>query len=544
MRSPAARSPVVHFCASCDGPPDSVSSARTARQQQPQSASTSSSSLSRSSTPPTEVSEASEFALPPETEQSRRRREQSDAASAAIGQRLLKGWAMLAEECPASTCFGVPLVRPPKVGGEKDPRMECVICGSVYLSEVDAAGRESLVVQNQTHAASEPPAAVPVQAPIVPQPSPPSSQPPAVLPSTAKTALEQSASSLEDALRVLTSRLTTLTAGQADSSSIANAADAITKIVQALTQLNDVQPTFVPTGTDAQGRSGFHSTPNLLDQSAYPHEPLAQSWTPPSALRAREFSENGSWRSYNSNTFSGHRFPEAQQPIGQHEPTSPAFGPRMEALFMERASPLSELADWTSAQSRSSRPLADLPAAPPMAEDWSGSSRRGSIASRDAPSIPEPIPHYRPSSPERLPAVVEPRREHRDRKASRDRDKDGGGSPGTYYIVPAGVNVIFQDQAGREITRVGDFENQERPTVDDRDPPRTDEGRRSRNAEEGHGRRRHHHEFRTKHRESKDTHRSHSPSSDRSYRSSEPTIILIDKYGRQIPITPYGGRGS
>ncbi|KAF7313729.1 hypothetical protein HMN09_00530000 [Mycena chlorophos] len=243
MRSPAARSPVVHFCASCDGPPDSVSSARTVRQQQPQSASTSSSSLSRSSTPPTEVSEASEFALPPETEQSRRRREQSDAASAAIGQRLLKGWAMLAEECPASTCFGVPLVRPPKVGGEKDPRMECVICGSVYLSEVDAAGRESLVVQNQTHAAPEHPAAVPVQAPVVPQPSqqtaPLSSQ--AVLPSMAKTALEQSAFSLEDALRVLTSRLTTLTAGQADSSSIANAADAITKVVQALTQVKQLQ---------------------------------------------------------------------------------------------------------------------------------------------------------------------------------------------------------------------------------------------------------------------------------------------------------------
>ncbi|KAF7313728.1 hypothetical protein HMN09_00529900 [Mycena chlorophos] len=271
----------------------------------------------------------------------------------------------------------------------------------------------------------------------------------------------------------------------------------------------------------------FIAHPNLLDQSAYPREPLAQSWTPPSALRAREFSENGSWRSYNSNTFSGHRFPEAQQPIGQHEPTSPAFGPRMEALFMERASPLSELADWTSAQSRSSRPLVDvsicnarlsfallttiqLPAAPPMAEDWSGSSRRGSIASQDAPSIPEPIPHYRPSSPERLPAVVEARREHRDKKASRDRDKDGGGSPGTYYIVPAGVNVIFQDQAGREITRVGDFENQERPPVDDREPPRTDEGRRSRNAEEGHGRRRHHHELRTKHRESKDTYRSQS----------------------------------
>jgi hypothetical protein len=83
-----------------------------------------------------------------ETEESRRRREQSDEASAAIGQRLLKvdegsngfgsiiqhfwdlfqGWAMLADECPNARCFGVPLVRPPKAGGEKDPRKVPSMC--------------------------------------------------------------------------------------------------------------------------------------------------------------------------------------------------------------------------------------------------------------------------------------------------------------------------------------------------------------------------------------------------------------------------------
>ena len=36
-------------------------------------------------------------------------------------QLLLKGWAMLADECPNPRCFGVPLVRPPLVGG-RDPR--------------------------------------------------------------------------------------------------------------------------------------------------------------------------------------------------------------------------------------------------------------------------------------------------------------------------------------------------------------------------------------------------------------------------------------
>lgn len=96
--------------------------------------------MSRASTPPTEISSglsSPTFALPVETAESVRRRQQSDAASAEIGKRLLKvhnviffscaflknlkGWAMLADECPNSRCFGVPLVRPPLAGG-KDPK--------------------------------------------------------------------------------------------------------------------------------------------------------------------------------------------------------------------------------------------------------------------------------------------------------------------------------------------------------------------------------------------------------------------------------------
>lgn len=57
-----------------------------------------------------------------DTEDIRRRREQSDRASQEIGNRLLQGWAMLADECPGPTCYGVPLVRPPKAGGQKDSR--------------------------------------------------------------------------------------------------------------------------------------------------------------------------------------------------------------------------------------------------------------------------------------------------------------------------------------------------------------------------------------------------------------------------------------
>ena len=74
---------------------------------------------------------------------------------------------MLAEECPNSACFGVPLVRPPKAGGGKDSRkvhhsrtlraarllnttsQECVICHGVYVSEKGASGYENLVALGQ-----------------------------------------------------------------------------------------------------------------------------------------------------------------------------------------------------------------------------------------------------------------------------------------------------------------------------------------------------------------------------------------------------------
>ncbi len=150
MRSPAARSRPEIFCVRCDGGPLGnegeyrallESSAKlkaalpSARKEVPtrsivsqvseaatvhtESAS-SGSHRSRASTPPTDVSEPPHNAvddfgpLPPPTEEALQRRAQLDHASAEIAKLLLRGYAMLAEECPNPTCYGVPLVRPPK----------------------------------------------------------------------------------------------------------------------------------------------------------------------------------------------------------------------------------------------------------------------------------------------------------------------------------------------------------------------------------------------------------------------------------------------
>ncbi|CAE6522015.1 unnamed protein product [Rhizoctonia solani] len=94
---------------------------------------------SRDSTPATEISApgSDDFVLPPPSEETLRRRAQSDRASAEIGSRMLKGWAMLAEECPNDECWAIPLVRHPRArpGAEPDPRKECVICGTVYVND-------------------------------------------------------------------------------------------------------------------------------------------------------------------------------------------------------------------------------------------------------------------------------------------------------------------------------------------------------------------------------------------------------------------------
>ncbi|KAH7344589.1 hypothetical protein B0J17DRAFT_6948 [Rhizoctonia solani] len=105
---------------------------------------------SRDSTPATNISPvgSDDFVLPPPSEETLRRRAQSDRASTEIGNRMLKGWAMLAEECPNDECWAIPLVRFPRVrpGAEPDPRKECVICGTVYVNDENG----ELVAQRAT----------------------------------------------------------------------------------------------------------------------------------------------------------------------------------------------------------------------------------------------------------------------------------------------------------------------------------------------------------------------------------------------------------
>ncbi|KAI0285069.1 hypothetical protein BGY98DRAFT_450964 [Russula aff. rugulosa BPL654] len=151
LRSPDGHNPVTWFCTSCKGDGTRGLGAGLSEQQHLSSPSLASSThYSRSSTPPTEESHdpnSITFALPVETEESIRRRQQSDFASSEIGKRLLKGWAMLADECPRNTCYGIPLVRPPTAGRDKDPRKECVVCGTIYVTETEkkAQGRGPLV---------------------------------------------------------------------------------------------------------------------------------------------------------------------------------------------------------------------------------------------------------------------------------------------------------------------------------------------------------------------------------------------------------------
>jgi len=230
--------------------------------------------MSGRSTPPTEVSStlsSPTFAVPVDTEEILRRRQQSDRASTEIGNRLLKGWAMLADECPGETCFGVPLVRPPKPGGGKDPRKECVICGTTYVDEKDVNGWDRLVrVSDLPGPSSEPaPAQVPANdrakgkdisssealpPPINPQknafnitsgtPASGSVKHETLLTSgSTDAALEASIGALEKTLHALSKRLTSLATEQlvVDPASISQTAEAITKVSGALTQVKQLQ---------------------------------------------------------------------------------------------------------------------------------------------------------------------------------------------------------------------------------------------------------------------------------------------------------------
>ncbi|KAH8118448.1 hypothetical protein DFH11DRAFT_1502992 [Phellopilus nigrolimitatus] len=284
MRSPKSYTPSCMFCANCDGDPQislltsmpdkhAISSgSRPALLRHPSPSITQSSSThSRSSTPPTDISSvlsSPTFALPVDTAETIRRRQQSDAASAEIGRRLLRGWAMLADECPNVRCYGVPLVRPPLVGG-KDPRKECVACGTVYIDEKDVRGWERLVAVGPPEPLVSPAGAghnnaeVPIVDPLDAYPS--SSQAKgkakAVKSSSSRAsvrliirmpndkltqyvqALRATTTALELALHSLSQRLTSLSSSLTaiDPGAIAHTADAIGKILQTLAQVEKLR---------------------------------------------------------------------------------------------------------------------------------------------------------------------------------------------------------------------------------------------------------------------------------------------------------------
>ncbi|KAI0321884.1 hypothetical protein OF83DRAFT_133147 [Amylostereum chailletii] len=302
MRSPNGISPQTWFCANCEGNGSAEAAPLSSVSNLPSSPSmTSSTHYSRPSTPPTEVSStlsSPTFAPPMETEELLQRRHQSDIASSEMARLLLKGWAMLAEECINPTCYGIPLVRPPKAGGEKDPRKECVVCGTVYVDEKDVHGYDRLVPiglsgpgRHQFNSVPGPPVfrskdkgkavardetpvvhaifstdiiladmSMQLQASDLPSLSIPSPSVPrrgvngtAYAPSTSKVdddrtmpsmsssthaTLNASAQALESSLKVLTTRLTTLTNQPAfDPSALGSTADAMAKTAQALSQV-------------------------------------------------------------------------------------------------------------------------------------------------------------------------------------------------------------------------------------------------------------------------------------------------------------------
>ncbi|KAJ7667938.1 hypothetical protein DFH06DRAFT_233924 [Mycena polygramma] len=158
-------------------------------------------------------------------------------------------------------------------------------------------------------------------------------------------------------------------------------------------------------------------------------------------------------------------------------------------------------------------------------------------------------PNVHSSSPEArpLPRIASPEL-HRGSQSRHTSSSDA--VDGTYYVIPKGMNVIFQDEDGNEITRVGDFNGRQRQASLDgagresdraTAKPHSDDRRRS----DGLGSRR------TRHNEelgyerhgprsrSVELHRLQLSDSERSQRRSDlPTIILIDRSGRQIPIVP------
>jgi len=251
LRSPGTLTPAQKFCVKCSGRIDSVPQINS---QESNSSISRTTRLSGASTPPTEVSssfEPPDFVPPVETEQARRRREQSDCASSEIAQRLLRNWTLLGEDCPNTQCYGIPLLRPPRFNGGEEVK-ECVICGTVYatricgdgiscltpvLPEPQARNRETEDPRGITSLAKAP---VPHHQVVLPPPGD-NGIVTAVRPDTSE--IEESELALRFALRTLTTRLTNLSDSPqiVDPSSIAQTAEGLGKVAQALSRVRELQ---------------------------------------------------------------------------------------------------------------------------------------------------------------------------------------------------------------------------------------------------------------------------------------------------------------
>lgn len=94
---------------------------------------------------------------------------QSARASGLIGNMLLRGFSLLADSCPNSTCYGIPLVGHPRArraggrdAGLEDMKKECVICHRIYNKD------GALLQGGSTERVDVPAPVAPVSTPHVP----------------------------------------------------------------------------------------------------------------------------------------------------------------------------------------------------------------------------------------------------------------------------------------------------------------------------------------------------------------------------------------
>ncbi|KAJ7179911.1 hypothetical protein C8R43DRAFT_381893 [Mycena crocata] len=208
---------------------------------------------------------------------------------------------------------------------------------------------------------------------------------------------------------------------------------------------------------------GFRSAPNLLAEiedspsRSWSTIPTIQRQSAPieSHLPLQEnIFDGSSCKSHERNNLSPTTSRVSQPFLDEQRGSTldtPIFGPREEGLFRnempyDMVSPLSQLASgWRESPRHSPNSLVFNQHGGPSRQD--SASRRSKSPATESPSewslrrVPPSRPMDRPVSPELY----------------HDNPVDG-----TYYIIPGGMDVVFQAEDGREITRVGDFSGRRR----------------------------------------------------------------------------------